>query len=213
MTTRIALVAGALLLAAFALWHPAPQPAFQTVAAPSPARLSNATAGRGRGSRGRGDPADEVVYVAGAVRHPGLYRVRAGDRAADAIARAGGLSATADASGVNLAARAVDGVEIYVPVAGEAATTRSRMPRTHSSGERASSARASIAPASVDVNVADARALGSVPGIGRSIAARVVEMRERYGAFASFDELLDVAGMTQTRLDRAAPFLRPIPSR
>ncbi|MGC2407220.1 MAG: helix-hairpin-helix domain-containing protein, partial [Candidatus Cybelea sp.] len=61
---------------------------------------------------------------------------------------------------------------------------------------------------SINVNEADAAELAAVPGIGRAVAARVVELREREGNFTSLDELLDVAGMTQTRLDRARPYLR-----
>jgi competence protein ComEA len=76
---------------------------------------------------------------------------------------------------------------------------------------RASNPTVAVAAASVDINVADARALEEVPGIGRSIAGRIVELRDRDGTFASLDELLDVAGMTQTRLERARPFLQPMP--
>ncbi|HEY9084903.1 MAG TPA: helix-hairpin-helix domain-containing protein, partial [Candidatus Tyrphobacter sp.] len=59
----------------------------------------------------------------------------------------------------------------------------------------------------VDLNRADARALGRVPGIGSAIAERIVAVREHEGAFASLDELLDVAGMSASRLDRARPHL------
>ncbi|MEO6834846.1 MAG: helix-hairpin-helix domain-containing protein [Candidatus Tumulicola sp.] len=218
MTTRIGLVAGALLLAAVALWHPAPRPAFQSAAPASPsAKFSDDARGRhGRGVRGRVGPVDAVVYVAGAVRRPGLYHVRVGERAADAIARAGGLSAAADAGGVNLAAHAGDGDEIYVSTVGEAGARRPGSygsPRRRNGGRRARStyANEAIPPAGVDVNAADAESLARVPGIGRSIAARIVELRERDGAFASLDELLDVSGMTQTRLERARPFLQPSP--
>jgi competence protein ComEA len=148
-------------------------------------------------------PVDEVVvYVAGAVRNPGLYRLRAGDRNAQAVASAGGLTSSADAGGVNLAARAVDGDEIYVPVVGES-------PRGHASARatRRRSAR-SLPNESIDVNTAGVDELAVVPGIGRAIALRIVEMRERDGTFASLDELLDVAGMTEARLERARPYLR-----
>jgi competence protein ComEA len=219
MMTRVGLVAGALLLAAIALWHPAPHPAFQTVAtAAFPASAPSATPGRrGRSARGLPDPADTVVYVAGAVRRPGLYRVRPGQRAADAIAAAGGLRENADGAGVNLAARAADGSEIYVPVAGETASRSRRASgssayrRRGASRSRLRGAIAALAPESVDVNAADAQALGDVPGIGRAIAARIVDVRDRDGTFTSLDELLDVAGMTQARLERARPFLRPVP--
>ena len=215
MTTRIGLLLGAILLAGVALWHPVPHPAFQAAPASSfhASSLDNVPRRRDRDARTRVDPAEAVVYVVGAVHRPGLYRMRTGSRAADAVAQAGGLSATADASGVNLAARVADGDEIDVPIAGELVTRRSNRysSRRHGRSRRSTtgSSNAPIAPASVDVNVADAQELARVPGIGRSIAARIVELREREGAFASIDELLDVAGMTQARLERATPFLQP----
>lgn len=208
MIVRTALIAAAALgLAAFALWHPAPR-AIQSIA------VATATAGPGpaeySGTRrhrrfSRAAPADElVVYVAGAVARPGLYRLHAGDRYAQAVAAAGGLRATADPAGVDLAQRAADGEEIYVPVAGETPRTRLREPRMRRH-------RATPPPdGSVDVNTADAAELAAVPGIGRAVASRIVELREREGGFASLDELLDVAGMTQSRLERARPYLREL---
>ncbi|MGA9419097.1 MAG: helix-hairpin-helix domain-containing protein, partial [Candidatus Cybelea sp.] len=56
-------------------------------------------------------------------------------------------------------------------------------------------------------NAAKARALGRRMD---ELERRIVELREREGNFTSLDELLDVAGMTQTRLDRARPYLRDL---
>ena len=210
MSTRVAVALVALVLAAAALWHPAPRPVLQAISAPSPAWQP--AAARRRTGEFRTPPEGAVVYVAGAVRKPGLYRLRPGDRVADAIGRAGGTLVPAGSGSVNLAARTADGDEIYVPEPGEPAPrapgcagNRRRSVRSH---------RSAAAPAdlgSVDLNAADTPTLARVPGIGRAIAARIVEMRRLDGAFASSDELLDVAGMTQARLDRARPFLRQQP--
>ncbi len=205
---KYALVAAALGIVAFALWHPAHGPAL--VATASSAAPLDAAALAGTRPR-RGDPrarapapnGDVVVYVAGAVRQPGLYRLGAGDRYDRAVALAGGLRSDAQPGGVNLAQRAADGDEIYVPAAGEAA------PRARSTARAPRRRSASPPPAgSIDVNAAGADRLAAVPGIGRAIAARIVELRAREGDFASLDELLDVAGMTASRLDRARPYLR-----
>ena len=59
--------------------------------------------------------ADVVVYVCGAVKSPGVVRVPAGARVADALALAGGPVAKAELDGVNLAAKVVDGQQIMVP--------------------------------------------------------------------------------------------------
>jgi competence protein ComEA len=201
--TRVAAVAAALGLAAFCIWHPAPSPPVLAVQ-PSP---HDALAGaHDRASRrfGAGDATpDPVVYVAGAVRRPGLYHLRAGDRAGDAIQAAGEETASADPWAVNRAARVRDGDEIFVPERGAA-----EAPAV--SAKRARRERATPEPdANVDVNAADVPVLARVPGIGRAVAARIVELRERDGPYASLDELLDVAGMSQARLERARPFLRP----
>ncbi len=214
MVARIGLLAGVLVLAAVALWHPAPRAALQTAAAPSafPAPFK----GR-RGARfavSRTDARAAIVYVAGAVRRPGLYPAGAGERAAGAVASAGGFAPGADAAGVNLAALVADGDEVYVPLAGEGARPSASRPssshrRAHRRGShRRDSLATAPETASVDVNAAGEDELAQVPGIGASIAARIVALRAVDGAFASLDQLLDVAGMTQTRLERARPYLR-----
>ncbi|MGA8532881.1 MAG: ComEA family DNA-binding protein [Candidatus Tumulicola sp.] len=216
MIVRIGLFAGAFVLVAAALWHPAPRPAFQPTAAPafSGAPADNAQP-RYRGAARARAIADAVVYVAGAVRRAGLYHVHAGDRAADAVAQAGGLSADADAGGVNLAAHVADGDEIDVPRAGESPTQRRSATGSHHRGRHSHRTDGPVADlqawatGSVDVNVASEDELTRVPGIGAAIAARIVQMRALEGSFHSLDELLDVTGMTQTRLERARPFLRP----
>src|SRR5688500_3256145 len=56
-----------------------------------------------------------VVHVTGAVGQPGLYRLREGSRVADAVARAGGATASADTAAVNLAAPLADGMQVLIP--------------------------------------------------------------------------------------------------
>lgn len=138
------------------------------------------------------------MYVVGAVAHPGLYRMSGGARVNDAVHAAGGLRPDADPAAVNLAERVSDGEEIRVLRIGESAPVRTRA-RT-----RKSSSRKGVLPdpaTPIDVNTADAQTLASIPGIGSTLASRIVEYRRLNGPFASLDELADVAGMTQRRVD------------
>ena len=141
-----------------------------------------------------------VVYVVGAVPRPGLYRLSASARVDDAIRGAGGFETQADPASVNLAEHVTDGEEIRVLRFGEQTPQPSHRRTTRARKGRHRSA----AAAPIDLNTADAATLASLPGIGPTLAERIVEYRQVNGAFASVDELADVAGMTQHRVDAVA---------
>jgi competence protein ComEA len=198
---RVVAVLAVLLVAAFAVWHPAPGPAIAVV---SPAPTAGAA---GHRHRSVGPPADRgsapVVYVVGAVARPGLYRLQPGARVDDAVRAAGGLVRGADPQAINLAAHVADGDEIAAPLLGAPTTTLSR----RSAHARAAKRGAKTPVALVNVNHADAAALEALPGIGATLAARIVQVRELDGPYDTLDQLLDVAGMTAARLDRVRPYL------
>lgn len=142
-------------------------------------------------------PAALVIYVAGEVRRPGLYRVPPGARANDAVEKAGSFSSAADRAAVNLAEVVQDGEEIRVPRTGE------NVPRVRKSTRKK---RTSVRM-SVDLNSASAAELAQVPGLGSTLAERVVAYRAQNGPFASLDELADVSGFTPRRIDTLAQYL------
>ncbi|HEY5341624.1 MAG TPA: helix-hairpin-helix domain-containing protein [Candidatus Aquilonibacter sp.] len=197
---RLAVVLVIVVIAAVAIWHPASGTAIAVATAqPRPAATRSAHAHLAA-------PADAriIVYVVGAVQRPGLYALAPSARIDAAVRLAGGMRADADPAGVNLAARAGDGDEIIVPARGQTApgAVRAKLAR----GPTARRVRKAVA--AVDLNRANAVDLTAVPGIGATIAARIVAVRERDGLFTTYDQLLDIAGMTQARLDRAQPYLR-----
>lgn len=136
-------------------------------------------------------PAIEVhVHAAGAVAEPGLYRLPGGARVADLLDAAGGVVADADLDRVNLAAALVDGAQLYVPRVGE--------PGVSMAGA-ASPVGGQTGP--IDVNVAGAAELEALPGIGPTIAAAIVDHRERHGPFAAVEDLVEVTGIGPAKLD------------
>jgi competence protein ComEA len=86
---------------------------------------------------------------------------------------------------------------------------RLRLPRQESGKVRESAIGAAAAPPiePVDLNAAGASALASIPGIGATLAARIVAYRRLNGPFLSLDELADVAGMTQSRIDALGEYV------
>src|SRR6185436_5297631 len=96
-------------------------------AAPASAASASASASRSGAESGSGSvrleprpPTVALVHVAGAVRSPGVYRLRDGERVQDAVRRAGGPRAGADLNALNLAAKVADGQQVVVPRRGAA---------------------------------------------------------------------------------------------
>jgi competence protein ComEA len=144
-----------------------------------------------------------VVHVAGAVVAPGVYQLPPGSRVADAIAAAGGASATADVDVLNLAAPVADGDRIGVPLAGSGVPAAAG----HLHAGTAQSAAGGSAP--VNINSASAEQLDELPGIGPATAAAIVSHREQHGPFASVDDLEAVRGIGPAKIEalRAAVVL------
>jgi len=189
-------VAG-LAVVALAGWWVLRPPALPPVEASLP--LAPAAAGAGAGGGGGDAPAttttaapELVVHAAGAVAVPGVHRVPAGARVADLLAAAGGPSADADLDRVNLAAPLADGERVWFPRVGE------EVPPAVA-GSAGAGEPASTGP--VDLNTAGVEELDALPGVGPSIAAAIVEHRERNGPFRSVDDLLDVPGIGPAKLE------------
>jgi len=133
-----------------------------------------------------------VVHVVGAVRRPGLYRLREGNRTADAVSRAGGATRTADLTAVNLAAPVVDGAQVVIPRRQVAAAAASVDAAAPSAGE--------LAEGPVRLNTATLEQLDTLPGVGPVTAQKILAFRQEHGAFASVDELDAVPGIGPARL-------------
>ncbi|MEA2207126.1 MAG: competence protein ComEA [Blastocatellia bacterium] len=82
-----------------------------------------------------------------------------------------------------------------------------RLPRHHSpSAPAALDALSAQAPAPININTARAVELERLPGIGKAMAARIVQHRERFGLFRRPEHLLMVRGIS----DRKFRELRPL---
>jgi competence protein ComEA len=147
---------------------------------PSPVTAVDAAAAAAAGA-GNVDvpaPAGLLVHVVGAVEHPGLYRMKRGDRVYDAIASAGGLSVEADITRLpNLAGRLKDGEQIKVPFAkGTAGTT---------------------VIVRANLNTATLEELEVVPGFTSAFAQTVIDYRTSFGGFQNTRELVEILGMSE----------------
>jgi competence protein ComEA len=135
-----------------------------------------------------------VVHVVGAVQQPGLYRLARGTRVADAVARAGGATAKADLALINLAALVSDGQQVVVPA---------RAPP----GAAPSAGEASGGP--VHLNSATIEQLDALPGVGPVTAKKIVDYREKHGAFSTVRELDAIPGIGPARLEQLTELVAP----
>jgi competence protein ComEA len=131
------------------------------------------------------------VHVAGWVRRPGVYELREGDRVIDAIERAGGPKKGADLGGLNLAALLVDAQQVLVPRTAPAVGPAAEAP----------TAQAPEGSTLINVNVASAEELETLPGIGEVLAATIIEYREENGPFTTVDQLVEVSGIGEVTLE------------
>ncbi|MEA2149568.1 MAG: competence protein ComEA, partial [Solirubrobacteraceae bacterium] len=148
---------------------------------------------------GRAGGGRVTVHVAGAVRHPGVYRFPAGARVNDALRRAGGPRAHADLDAVNLAAKLDDGRQILVPLRGPAAAPGP-------AGVAPAGTTAAPAPP-VNLNTATLEQLDTLDGVGPGIAQRILDYRTQHGGFRRVEELGDVAGIGAKRLATLTPLV------
>jgi competence protein ComEA len=146
-------------------------------------------------------PAIVFVHVAGRVRHAGVYELHQGDRVIDAIRVAGGARKDADLRSINLAALVTDGQQIIVWKKGPGGTV------VTSGGGGGSASGSGSASQLVNVNTATLDQLESLPGIGPALGQRILDYREQHGPFASVDDLVNVSGIGEKRLEDLRPLV------
>lgn len=220
---RVALTAaGAVLVAAVGWWllRPPAAPVEASIPLAAGASGGEAAPGGAEGSAAGAGPAPSttvaaelVVQAAGAVARPGVFRLPPDARVDDLVREAGGLTSEADGDRVNLAAPLADGERVWVPRRGE-----EEPPEVVAGGGGPGPAGAPSAgggtaggpgvPEVVDLNTATAEQLDTLPGVGPATATAILAYREEVGPFGSVDELLEVRGIGDAKLEQLRPLVR-----
>ncbi len=153
-----------------------------------------------------------VVQASGAVNRPGVFHLAGSSRVDDLVRAAGGLAPDADADRVNLAAPLADGQRIWIPRRGEAqppvVVAGVGGPSAAGSGTgvgSGGSSGTSAPPAVVDLNTATAEQFETLPGVGPATAAAILGYRDQHGRFSSVDDLLEVRGIGDAKLEAIRP--------
>lgn len=169
--------------------------------------VSRAPAGQPIALRPAPTKASIAVHVIGAVPRPGLYEFAEGARVQDAIDAAGGLLSTANVNAINLAALLADGQQLSVPYqsgqepVGDAAAAL-ELPGSFDNNDSASEESSLSADGElININTATLEELDGLPGIGPTIAQRIIDYRTENGAFSTIDEIMEVSGIGPATFD------------
>ena len=157
------------------------------------------------------------VYITGEISKPGVYKLSQDARIFQLIEMAGGFTSKADTVLLNLAENIVDGSHIHIgaknlqqspAIPGMPANARANI-QPHSA---ATPITYSQQPQSgrVNVNTASASELESLPGIGPSIAKRIIDYRSQHGNFSRPEDLINVRGIGKAKLAQILPHVTAI---
>ena len=158
-----------------------------------------------------------VVHISGAVNIEGIVELEAGSRIANAIEKAGGVKENADMTDINLAYPLEDGMKIHIPTKEETEANKNNENMidesyvTSSSGGVSSkedtnstqgSSKSTTSNEKVNINTATQEELDTLPGIGPSIASKIIDSREQNGKFNSIEEIKEVSGIGDAKYEK-----------
>lgn len=141
-----------------------------------------------------------VVHITGEVKKVGILYLPEGARLVDAIEKAGGETKNADLSQVNLAYKLQDGEKIYIPNKKEKINEYISIVNGNNGNKEDNSSNNSKGEnIKVNLNTATQGELDSLPGIGPSIAQKIIDYREKNGKFNKIEELQNVKGIGESK--------------
>ncbi len=145
-----------------------------------------------------GTPSPIRIHVNGQVVAPAVYTLPPDSIVQTAVQAAGGFTAQANTAVVNLAQPLADGMQVYVPALGEVVAA----PPVVAGPSASTTGTGSIAGPTgslININTATLDQLDTLPGIGPSTAANIIQHRDTNGPFATIEGIMDVSGIGEGR--------------
>lgn len=180
------------------------------------------------------------IYITGEVNAPGVVVLNEGSRIVDAINAAGGTTAKADISKVNLVYVLDDGMKVNIPNSndlknnpnfeyitmksgdggnddyyGDSSSLGAENKTEGSTGGKEPSQGSSESGASgsgkrydvVNINTASQTELETLPGIGPSLALKIINHRKENGKFSSIEQIKDVSGIGESKFENLKKYI------
>lgn len=144
-----------------------------------------------------------IIHITGEVNNPGIIELESGDRIFNAIEKAGGATTNADTSKINLAQVVEDGMKINVPNLNDKETVTEETIPTVSNSNNIQQKKQSI----VNINSASQTELETLPGIGPSIASKIVNYRKEKGKFLKIEDIKNVSGIGEAKFEKIKKYI------
>lgn len=143
------------------------------------------------------------VYIIGEVNKPGVVELEEGARIEDAIILAGGTNSNSDLSKINLAYVLEDGQKIYVPSINETTENNYLISENFDGIEENNSEKNT----KININTADLNKLCELPGVGESLANKIINYRQTNGKFKNIEDLKNVNGIGDKKYDNLKEYI------
>lgn len=144
-----------------------------------------------------------AIHITGEVKRKGLIYLEEGARIMDAIEKAGGATQNANLDNINLAYILQDGQKVYIPNKNEKIETKEYITENSGEnvviGEQNETKNMKGASDKVNINTANQTELETLPGIGPSLAQRIIEYRETNGNFKKKEDIQQVKGIGNSK--------------
>ena len=161
-----------------------------------------------------------MVYITGEVKNPGIYELEENSRIKDIIEKAGGLKETADITDINLATILQDEDKITIPSKEENKQEKQNTEKIQSNKQSKTTEKSQNTTSistnttgknqntKVNINTATQTELETLPGIGPSIASKIVSYRKENGKFKSIEEIKKVNGIGESKYKKIKELIK-----
>ena len=146
-----------------------------------------------------------IIHITGSVKNPGIVKLKEGSRIEDAIEAAGGLTENADITKVNLAYVVEDGTKIKIPSASEEDIGDEDIIDSKSGDNiiiEENTISSNNSKQTININKATEKEFETLPGIGPSLASKIIEYRNQNGKFGSIEDIKNVNGIGDNKYEK-----------
>ena len=149
-----------------------------------------------------------IIDIKGAVKKPGVYKLKVGSIINDAIALAGGLNKNATTDDINLSKAIYNEMVIYI-------STKTELKEKQASSNVVSTqsniikdeANTCIPSNKINLNTASIDEFITLSGVGEAKAQKIIDYRNQNGKFKSIEELKNVSGFGEAAYEKLKDYI------